>query len=180
MTRADTSGEDPGDLRLERAKQRNLDPAARERAQSDAQFVLKQSLETFSGLSDKAFRLIRMTGLVSTVLVAAASQVNVANYSNTLTVGSVLLFTSSVFFAVLGYMTETVDSGVSVEVFHTLATYRLREGEYLHWILTMGYPEWIEDGIQKSDRKERWIRYSLVAFLAGLSMLVSGMLLPIY
>jgi len=48
------------------AKQREPDPEALERAHSDAQLVLEQTLETFSDLSDKAFRLIRLNGLVLT------------------------------------------------------------------------------------------------------------------
>lgn len=180
MTREEDARRETNEQRLERAKQRDFDSAALVRAQSDAQFVLQRTLETFSELSDKAFRLIRMNGLVITVLIAAASQVNVPTYTNTLTVGSVILFIGSVFFAVLAYMTQTVDGGVNVGAFRKLATYRLKEVEYLHWILTNGYPEWIENGVEKGNRKERWIRSSLIAFLAGFTMLISGMLLTIY
>lgn len=163
------------------AEQREPDPKALQRAHSDAQLVLEQTLETFSDLSDKAFRLIRLNGLVLTVLVAVSSNVqDIQLYINTPSVSSILLFISSILFAVLGYMTRTVDGGVSTNAFDKLAEYNLREDEYLNWILTLGYPKWIDNGVEKSDTKEQWIEYSLIAFLGGITMFLAGMLFTIY
>lgn len=140
---------------LEATEQRNADPDALKHAHIDAQFVLEQTIQTFSDLSDKAFRLIRLNGLVLTILVAILSNVqNTPEYVNIPSVAAVLLFLSSTLFAIRGYMTQTFDSGVSTDVFETLRKFKLRETEYLNWILTRGYPQWIETGATKTDNKE--------------------------
>ncbi|MFC7079968.1 hypothetical protein [Halorussus caseinilyticus] len=163
------------------AEERDLDPDALERAHSDAQLVLEQTLQTFSDLSDTAFRLVRLNGLVLTILVAVSSNVrNLRTYVNVLSVGAVLLFIGSAFFATLSYTRQTVDGGVSTDAFDKLTEYKLREDEYLNWVLTLGYPKWIENGVEKSDEKEQWIEYSLLAFLGAIMMLLGRMLLSIY
>ncbi len=91
-----------------------------------------------------------------------------------------LLFIGSILFALFSYMIQTVDGGVSTDAFDKLTKYNLREDEYLNWVLTLGYPKWIDKGVEKRDAKERWIEYSLIAFLGGIAMLLVGMLLTIY
>lgn len=163
------------------AEERQPDPDALERGHSDAQLVLERTLETFSDLSDEAFRLIRLNGLVVTILVAVASNVReLRSFVNILSVGAVLLFIGSIFFAIVSYTIQTVDSGVSTEAFNKLTEYKLREDEYLNWVLTLGYPKWIDSGVERRDKKEEWVEYSLIAFSAGITMLLGGMLLSIY
>lgn len=166
--------------RLELASQRELDARALGHAHGDAQVVLEQTLQTFADLSDKAFRLVRLNGLVITILIAIASQVELKAYANIPSVASLLLFISSTLFAVLAYKIQTIDGGISTEAFQKLTAYKLREKEYLNWVLTLGYPLWITDGVRKSNQKEQWIRYSLLAFLGGIVMLLAGMLLSLY
>ena len=142
--------------------------------------VLEQTLHLFSDLSDKAFRLVRLNALVLTILLAITSQVRVARFVNLLSVASLLLFLASSLFALVGYMTTTIDRGISTGTFDKLTTYKLRKKEHLNWVLTLGYPKWIADGIEKVDMKEKWIRRSLVAFIAGITTLLAGILFTIY
>lgn len=83
-------------------------------------------------------------------------------------------------FALFAYLTTTFHRGLNAVVFEKLFRYKLREKEYLNWILTQGYPEWIADGIEKMNRKEIWIRRSLVAFIAGITTLLVGILFTVY
>lgn len=167
--------------RLKRAaKRRDLDADALERAQEDAHLVLEQTLQLFSDLSDKAFRLVRLNALVLTILIAVASQVRVVNYVNVLSVASLLLFVTSTLFALVGYLITTVDRGIDAATFTKLTEYKLRRSEYLHWVLTLGYPKWIGDAVEKADTKEQWIRRSLVALLAGIATLLGGILFAVY
>jgi Ca2+/Na+ antiporter len=169
------------EARLERAaKRRDFDADALERAHEDARFTLTQTLQLFSDLSGKAFRLIRLNALVITILVAVASQVRVRTYVNVLSVASLLLFVASTLFALVGYLVTTVDRGIDAATFDKLTEYKLRESEYLNWILTLGYPKWIDDVVEQIETKERWIRRSLVAFLAGITTLLVGILFGVY
>lgn len=183
---ANAEGEGNGETasrerRLKRvADERNLDVRALESAQADARFTLEQTLELFGDLSEKSFRLIRLNALVLTLLVAIASQVTVMRYINVSSVAAVLLFVGSALFALVGYMITAVNRGFGAMTFEKLTRYRLRKKEYLTWILTLGYPEWITDGIEKADRKERWVRRSLIAFFAGIVTLLGGILMTIY
>lgn len=155
--------------RLRKAAQRqDLDADALERAHEDAQFTMEQTLQLFSDLSDEAFRPVRLNAVVLTILIASASQVEVESYVNVFSVAAVFLFVGSALFALGGYLITTVHRGIDTETFDRLTAYKLREEEYLNWILTLGYPEWIESGVAKVDRKEQWLRRSLVALLAGL------------
>jgi hypothetical protein len=150
------------------------------RAQADAQLVLERTLDTFTELSETAFRLIRVNSLVMTILLAGASQVRTARYLNALTVGAVVLFVVSVLFAVVSYTSRRIESGVGPDVFETAVRYRLSEAEYLDWMLSEGYGNWIERGIAENDYRERWIRYSFVAFLTGMVALIGGTILSLY
>ena len=123
------------------AEQRELDSDALERAHVDAQLVLEQTLHLFSDLSDEAFRLVRLNALVLTILLAITSQVRVARFVNLLSVASLFPFVASSLFALVGYMTTTIDRGIDTETFDKLTTYKLRKKEYLNWILTLGYPK---------------------------------------
>lgn len=162
------------------AERRELDPDALERAHEDAQLVLEQTLQLFSDLSDKAFRLVRLNALILTMLIAIASQVHVREYANTLSVAAILLFVTSSLFALVGYLSTAVDRGIHTGTFDKLTTYKLREDEYLNWVLTLGYPEWIGDAVTKAEYKEQWVRRSLVAFLAGTAALLAGILFALY
>lgn len=180
-SKSQASHVDTQNQRLEQAsEQRNLDTEALGHAHSDAQLVLEQTLESFSNLSDKAFRLIRLNGLVVTILVAMSSQIPVEKYLNVSLVASVTSFIASASFAVVAYRIQTVDGGIRTEAFQKLTQYKLREKEYLDWVLTKGYPKWIIDGVRKTNRKDRWIRYSLFAFAIGIVTLLAGTLLTLY
>jgi len=186
MTDDASAGTDDGEsttreARLERAaKRRDFDADALERAHEDARFTLAQTLQLFSDLSGKAFRLIRLNALVITILVAVASQVRVRTYVNVLSVASVLLLLWSSLLALAAYLTTTFNRGFDAAAFDHFVGYRLREDEYLAWVLTRAYPRWIADGTVKVNRKERWIRRSLVAFIAGITTPVAGILFGLY
>lgn len=169
-----------GDEIMEHVERRSLDPETLRRTHEDAKLTLRRNLETFTGLSEMAFRLVRMNALVVTIVVAAASQVRTGRYLNALTVAAVLLFVASVVLALVGYTNRRVDTGVGGPVFEKAVAYRLREDEYLEWVLTEGYARWIERAVEKSDRKERWVRYSLTAFLAGITSLTAGTVMSLY
>lgn len=167
--------------RLKKATEReDLDADALERAHEDAHLVLEQTLQLFSDLSDKAFRLVRLNALILTILVAVASQVRVEDYVNVFSVASVLLFVTSILFALIGYMMTTVDRGIDTATFGKLTEYKLRKSEYLNWVLTLGYPKWISDVIENVETKEQWVRRSLVAYLAGTTTLLVGILFALY
>lgn len=167
--------------RLKRAKaRRESDLDALELAHSDAQFTMEQTLRSFANLSGKAFRLIRLNAVVITILVAIASQVRIERYVSVLSVASLLLFISSALCALVAYLTTTFNRGFDGETFEKLVTYKVRETEYLNWVLTSGYGEWIGDSAEKVHRKERWVRLSLVAFIAGITTLLGGILLTLY
>ncbi|USZ68219.1 hypothetical protein NGM10_00400 [Halorussus salilacus] len=184
MTDKPTQSETHDDTRtrrLERAStNRSLDTDALAHARADAQVVLEQTIQTFTDLSDKAFRLVRLNGLVVTIVIAISSQIETKAYVNVASLASILLFICSALFAIIGYRIRTIDGGISTDAFQKLTSYKLREKEYLNWVLTLGYPKWIADGVQKTNRKERWIGYSLLAFLGGMAMLLAGTFLAIY
>lgn len=150
------------------------------RAHSDAQLVLARTLDTFADLSRLAFRLIRVNALVMTILLAGTTQVRTSYYVNVLTIGAVALFVISVLFALLSYTSRRIESGVGPAVLKIVSGYRLSEAEYLDWVLTEGYGNWIERGIAENDYREQWVRYSLVAFLAGMVALIGGTILSLY
>lgn len=167
--------------RLQKAAQRrDLDPDALERVHEDAQFTMEQTLQLFSDLSGKAFRLIRLNAVVLTILVAIASQITVRRFVNVPSVASLLLFIGSAAFALFGYLTTTYNRGFDATAFERSVEYRLRQTEYLKWVLMKGYPEWIAEGAEKVNRKELWIRRSLVACIAGIATLLVGILFTIY
>lgn len=174
------SDADEDETVLARAQRRSLESIMLRRSRADAQLVLERVLDAFSGLSETAFRLVRMNALVLTILVATAAQVRTVRYLNTLTVASVVLFVASVVFALVGYTTRRVDLGIGPGAFEKAVAYRLREDEYLQWILTKGYGRWIERAVEKGNRRERWVRYSLTAFLAGITTLVAGTVMSLY
>lgn len=179
-TRKEAGGTD-GQRRLERAaKRRDLDADALGRAHEDAHLVLEQTLQLFSDLSDEAFRLVRLNALVVTILIGIVSQVRTPTHVNVFSVASVLLFVASALFGLAGYLITTVDRGIGTTTFAKLTEYKLRETEYLNWVLTLGYPKWIGNAVERVETKERWIRRSLVAFLAGLATLLVGIFFGVY
>lgn len=179
--RSDDGRAEDREQRLRKAiERREFDADALERAHEDARFTAEQTLQSFSNLSDKAFRLIRLNAVVLTILVAIASQISVGRYVNVSSVASLLLFVWSALFALIGYLTTTFNRGFDASIFDKPSRYRLRETEYLNWILTRAYPKWIADGVEKVNRKERWVRRSLVAFIAGMTTLTVGILFTLY
>lgn len=173
----DDAEETERERRLKKATEReDLDADALERAHEDAQFTMEQTLQSFSDHSGKAFRLIRLNALVLTILVAIASQTTVSRLINVPSVASILLFIWSAVFALFAYLTTTFNRGFDASTLDKPTKYRLRETEYLVWILTRAYPKWIADGAEKVNQKERWIRRSLIAFIAGITTLIVGIL----
>ena len=162
------------------AERRDHDADALERAHEDAQLTLDQTLQSFSDLSGKAFRLIRLNALVLTILVAITSQITVSRFVNVPSVASLLLFLWSGTAALFAYLTTTFNRGFEATTFEKAVKYRLRKTEYLRWVLVQGYPKWIADGAEKVNRKELWIRRSLVAFIAGITALLAGILFTLY
>jgi hypothetical protein len=114
------------------------------------------------------------------MVIGIASQITVSRFVNVPSVASILLFLGSSAFALVAYLTTTFNRGSEASIFEKPSRYRLEETEYLHWILTRAYPKWIADGVEKVNQKERWIRRSLIAFIAGITTLVVGILFTLY
>lgn len=177
----DDAKETERERRLKKATEReDLDADALERVHEDARFTVEQTLQSFSDLSGKAFRLIRLNSIVLTILVAIASQTTVRRFVNVASVASLLLFIWSAVFALFAYLATTFNRGFDANILGKPAKYRLREAEYLTWTLSRAYPKWIADGVEKVNQKERWIRRSLVAFIAGITTLIVGILFTFY
>jgi hypothetical protein len=183
MTNGENSeeGRTEAERRLRKATQRTeLDSDALRRAHEDAQFVLEKTFQMWSHHSEKAFRLIRLNAIVLTILIAVSSLVPVARYRNVATVTSLLFFIGSALLALVGYRPPNAIYGLHPNVFEKLTEYKLREGEYLNWILTLGYSAWIAEDIRRLSRNERWIRLSLIAFLIGVLTLLTGIVVATY
>lgn len=131
-------------------------------------------------LSEKAFRLFRLNAIVLTILIAVSSLVPLARYRNVATVTSLVFFTGSALLALIGYRSPIMVYGIDPDSFEKLTTYKLREEEYLNWILTLGYSARIAEDMRRFARNERWIRLSLVAFLTGLLTLLAGIVVATY
>lgn len=149
------------------------------RFHEDIQFTMDHQLSVFTELTEKARRLFRFSGLVLTIFVAAGSQGGYEQYLNAQVKWGLLLLLISAVIGLLGQLSQSVAVGPGEQEFYVNEKGKLREHEYIRWIIRTGYLQWIDQARRKSKRKGRFIEIGYVLSIIGLGLVVWGIYLTL-
>jgi hypothetical protein len=166
---------DDGKLSL----QNEIDDSALKQVHTDIIRTLNRSLDVQVKLGDKSIQLVQIDGLLLTILVGAGVQLGFGPYMNLLTASGVILILVSMCAGVAGYLTKQVHIGIGPEDIEVVSEYNLSESEYLHWVTSRGYSQWVRESETTNNRKEKWVQIAIFALLIGMILIVAGIVISV-
>lgn len=159
------------------AKREEYDEESLRRLHQDFKFTLNQHLSGFSEISERAGRLFRFNGLVVTILIAVGSQINYNDFLNNEVKSGIALLLFSALIGLGGQLLQSVRVGTGPNDFAVHDKAKLREHEYIRWIISTGYIDWIETARRKSKRKARIVTAGYLLSIVGLILIIWGIYL---
>lgn len=140
----------------------------------ESQRTLNQALQVHSEQTKKAIQMAQINGIIITALIAIISNFDFSDLLNSLlSIGGVLFAVSTVL-AVFGTRGQSMTIGIGTQDFDSLIEYDLDNDQYNLWMLNEGYRSWIEEGRKKVARKRNYVRWSILIFLVGLLIVMTG------
>lgn len=145
-------------------------------AHSDLVRSIDHVLGTFPDIADKAIEIVKLNGLVVSILVAASTQVeDPMMYTHGLVYISAILFFISSLFGLIGYLFQNVVAGLGT---HTrLIEMKLTEEEYLQWVINDQYDDWLQEILKKQRRKALYVQVAVITFVLAISTFFIGIFL---
>lgn len=145
----------------------------------EARRTLDQQLEAFNDVNEKAWRIVRLNGIIATVYIAAiANALDGLRFTATPTVLitlGLLLLGISVYLATEGQEAQKVMIGQSDEAFESLRKNDPSEIAYLYKTLE-DYEDWISTVHEKTERNGKTVNTAKRISLIGVIFLLCGTL----
>lgn len=156
--------DEPEDELSEREKkaveQRDYDVEALKYAHIDLRDSANRVLDTFSHTADKAIEMVKLNGIMISILVAASTQVEEpSQYINIATWISASLFLISILLGLIDYLSRSVITGLRTQ--ERLIERKLTEEEYLRWVVQEEYDRWLQSLLSTHQRKARYVQASI-------------------
>lgn len=150
------------------------------RALEEARRTWDQQLDAFNDVAEKAWRVVRLNGLVATVYIAAIANAppNISISTSTgLIIGSGLfLLAISTYLAVNGQQAQRVSVGQGTEAFTAVRKHDPAEIVYLYETLK-DYEDGIEGVAEKTEQNGDTVNQAKFVFLIGVGFITAGTLL---
>lgn len=142
--------------------------------QQDINQTLERHLQALPAISNKALQIIRLNGIILTILLAVSSQVeNIEIYLNLLTgIGLVSLGLSTIV-ALVGYRSVEATIGLGANDIEFILRTKMKEEEYLKRSIS-DTARWVEQAERKNAKMSRIVKCSLRIFVFGLLLTVIG------
>jgi hypothetical protein len=140
----------------------------------DLQQALERHIQALKAISRKSLQIIRLNGIILTILLAASSQVrNLDPYTNWATNLGLGLLLLSTLIALFGYRSVDIALGTGPEDAKFTLRAKMVEKEYLEKSIR-GNIRWIEEAEEKNRKRGRIVDLSLRVFVAGLVLFIFG------
>lgn len=148
----------------------------------DARRTLDQQLTAFNDIGEKAWRLVRLNGLIATVYVAAVANTfeDLAFTPITMTIigfGGVFLGISTLL-AMIGQREHSVPIGQSPDSLRSLRETDPTEIAYLYKTIE-SYEQWIDIVNKRTSSNARAVNWSKYVLLCGIMLIIAGTLLAL-
>ncbi|WP_147298772.1 MULTISPECIES: hypothetical protein [unclassified Haloferax] len=180
MEEEQNDGEDEAGNNTESNDQPTYDIETYRHAIEDARRTHDQQLDAYNDIGEKAWRIVRLNGLVATIYVAAvANAFSGVTFPRCALLSVVLGFVSllaSTLFAMYGQQQRTVSVGQSPESFEMVRKHDPDEITYLYETLN-GYEQWITDVRKKTSANGSAVNVAKSLFLTGVGLITIGTLL---
>lgn len=141
----------------------------------DASKSLEYLLRKHDAHQKKSAQIIQINGVVISLLLAAGTQVGLNIF---LLIGGFLFVTSAIVsgFALRGTL---ISVGLSTDQISSNIDEEINKNQYLRWYLEGYYHEAFTDLSDKTSKRAWCVRYSLYAFLAGLVLTATGIVIQL-
>lgn len=150
--------------------------AAMEYAREDATQTLERAIAKHEGHGKRAIQLVQVNGIVLSILIAAASQVQVAQFSTIFLITTPLLFLFSGGVALYAYRSQTLPIGLPAAEVQKILDNELSADQYLYWYLSNHYEELIGTVVSKTSTRAAYVEYAIILFFAGLLVTIGGVI----
>ncbi|WP_226006037.1 hypothetical protein [Natrinema salinisoli] len=151
-------------------------------ALEEARRTLDQQLEAFNDVTDKAWRIVQMNGIIATVYTAAVANALPElsfTYLSGIPIGlGLILLGVSVYLATEGQEAQTVTIGQSSDAFESLRATDPPEIAYLYETLK-DYETWIDQVNEKTTTNGDTVNTAKRALIVGVVFIVIGTLLAV-
>ncbi|WP_125920003.1 hypothetical protein [Haloparvum sedimenti] len=153
------------------------DPESYKRALEDARLTHANQLEAYNDVNERAWRVVKLNGIISTILIAAIT--NSQNFIPTegsllliFAIGGLLIIASTVL-AMIGQRAKYVSLGPEPEFYQRVRELNSPEIEYLIGTLR-GYEGWIEDIGEKTENNSTKVSCAMYLSLLGVGIILVG------
>jgi hypothetical protein len=151
--------------------------------QEDLKHTHTEILQAFSDLSNKNTRVLQFTGTVFAVVAAGATAVDdVSTYINKFTVTGFIFLTISILILLYLSRTNSIPAGAGKTVMREAIgageSGSLDEKKYRLWVCKK-YTDWIEKATKQNRTKACRLRVAETLTIAGIGLLIAGILIPI-
>jgi hypothetical protein len=149
----------------------------------DARRTHDQQLEAFNDIGEKAWRIVRLNGIVATIYVAVIANTfrNTLSFtliSFTLISSGLALLLISALVSLSGQREQSVIVGNSPEAFSKLREHEPNERVYLKETLK-GYEHWIQKTSEQTDSNGKAVRTAKYCCIAGVSFIMLGTIIAV-
>jgi len=170
------SGDQTDSAEQEEDPEPSYDIESYRHALEEAQRTLDQQLEAFNDINEKAWRIVRLNGLIATVYVAAMVNalegLTFSIHSMILIISGLSTMAASVFLAASGQEAKTVTIGQGPDAFESLRDNDPSEITYLYKTIE-DYESWIDQVNRKTKKNgatvnlAKWLSIISVVFITG-------------
>jgi hypothetical protein len=148
--------------------------ATMEYAREDATQTLERVIAKHEGHGKRAIQLVQVNGIVLSILIAAASQVQLAQFPTIFLVIAPLLFLVSGGIALYAYRSQTLPIGLPADEAQKILNHELSADQYLYWYLSNHYEELITTVVTKTNTRAAYVEWAIIVFFVGLLFTTGG------
>jgi VIT1/CCC1 family predicted Fe2+/Mn2+ transporter len=164
----------------ENEEEKSTDIEVLRHAHAGAQETLGRQIQYFPELDNKALQLVQLNGIVLSIIAGIFIIVDFQLRNFSVIIFTVIPFVLSILLSLLSYQTTPLVIGLSESDLDIVNDYNFSEKEFLQWIISRGYQEWIQRNQSEYRRRSFYIQSSLYAFVLGVLLLTVGIIYITY
>jgi len=150
---------------------------ALELMREDASKTIERLMRKHDAHQKKAIQMVQLNGVVVSLLVAAASQIQIQNSLNCFLYIGPALFLGSGVFSGIALRGHTISAGITFDQIKQNVEADLTRTQYLLWYLYEFYEDATDSLYEGINTRAKWIRRSVYSFLGGLAVTTVGIII---
>lgn len=154
-----------------------FDDDALELMREDASKTVERLMQKHDAHQKKAIQMVQLNGVVISILVAGASQIQIQSGLNLFLYLGPALFLASAVSSGIALKGHKLSAGLNPDQIEQHLEAELTKTQYLLWYLVVFYDNAIDSLYEKTSIRAKWIRGSVYAFLGALCATTVGIII---